>query len=441
MTTNTINDEIFFMTLTFWLALVLLVALALLFVVYPLFFRRGQGSGLTRQQQNLDAYRQRLEELEQERTAGVVDEKLFNRLKQEMEANLLDDVDDQEVAPPQGSRKLLLSVSFAASVLVPVLAFYLYGEWGAEERVAQTRLMHQMQSGEISSPSQMYQVMDELEARLARSPDNADGWLMLARSRMQMEQFLEAGTAYERLASLAGEENRKDAAVAWGLAAQGYFLAADGQINSRTREAINRARTLNPEEVNATGLLGIDAFQREEYRQAIDYWESVLAVAPDHLQGDSIRNGVAAAYTRLGEPVPQSYLVGAAASEPSPVATEGSGDASVRVSVQLSEQAQQEVPDDAVVFVYARAMEGPPRPLAISRLTVEDLPLELQLDDTMAMSPEDALSPGQEVMVIARVSLSGDASPQTGDWQGEAGPLRAGEISQPTLLRIDQSVR
>lgn len=428
------------MTLTFWLALVLLVALALLFVVYPLFFRRGQNSGPSRRQQNLDAYRQRLEELEQERVAGVVDDALFARLKQEMEGNLLDDVDDQEEATPQGSRKLLLSVSFVASVLVPVLAFVLYGEWGAEERVAQTRLMSQMESGDISSAADMEQLLDQLQARLVRSPDNTDGWLMLARSRMQLEQFQQAGHAYARLAGLAGEDDQDDAAAAWGLAAQAYFLADGGQFSARTRDAINRARSLDETEVNAIGLLGIDAFQREAYREAIGHWESLLAMAPEHPQGDSILGGVAAAYTRLGEPVPESYLVGVATAPPvEPVGH--AEDASVSVSVQLSEQAELEVPEDAVVFVYARAMEGPPRPLAISRLTVADLPQQLRLDASMAMTADDALSPGQSVMVVARVSLTGDASPGPGDWQGEVGPLRAGDDSQPSLLRIDQSVQ
>lgn len=435
------------MDLTFWLALVLLVALALFFVVYPLLHRGSPSVAPSRRQQNLDAYRHRLQELEQERDNGVIDDAMFQRLRQEMEANLLEDVDEQEAPRRQGSRRLMFSVTFVAAMLVPALAFFLYGQWGAEERVVQTKLMNQLQSGELNSTGEMNTLLDQLAARLERSPDNPDGWLMLARSRMQMQQYTEAARAYERLAQLAETDEEEDAAVAWGMAAQAHYLASGNKLDAPAREAIGRARAINDAEVNATGLLGIDAFRKEEYRQAIEYWERVLEAAPEHPQGQSIRAGVVAAYNRLGEPVPESYITGAqpprtAASR----AADSSESAAIDLSVQLSEQARGAVKNNDVVFVYARALEGPPRPLAIRKLTVNDLPTDVRLDESMAMSEQDRLSPGQEVMVVARVSRSGDARPQKGDWQGETGPLKAGEgkvgeSTQPHLLRVDQAVR
>ncbi|MDX1589057.1 MAG: c-type cytochrome biogenesis protein CcmI [Oleiphilaceae bacterium] len=430
------------MTLTFWLALVLLVALALTFVIYPLLGQGGQGAAPSRRQQNLDSYRHRLAELEQERDAGVIDDAMFGQLRQEMEANLLDDVDEQQAPSSQGSRRLMFTVSLMASVLVPVLAFVLYGQWGAEDRLVQTRLMNQLQSGEVDSATEMNTLLDRLQQELARNPDNPDGWLMLARSRMQNQQYRPAALAYEQLAQLAGEDRREDAAVAWGMAAQAHFLAADRELDEAALEAIRRARSINSAEVNATGLLGIDAFQRGEYLEAIAYWEQVLESAPPERQLDSIRSGVVAAYRRLGEPVPPSVLRGGQSSGTDRTGSaEGDGNAVIRLSVELSDQARQAVDDEDVVFVYARAQEGPPRPLAIQRLTVADLPVEIQLDPSMAMSDEDRLRAGQEVMLVARVSLSGDARPQSGDWQGEMGPMTVGESPGTQRLRVDQAVR
>jgi len=76
--------------------------------------------------------------------------------------------------------------------------------------------------------------------------------------------------------------------------------------------------------------------------------------------------------------------------------------------------------------VFARAVDGPRMPVAIVRKRVKDLPLNFTLDDSMAMAPTAKISDHAKVVVIARVSKSGDAMPKPGDMSGQSAAVAPG---------------
>lgn len=113
--------------------------------------------------------------------------------------------------------------------------------------------------------------------------------------------------------------------------------------------------------------------------------------------------------------------------------------AAIQVSVTLAETLQGQARPDDTLFIYARAATGPRMPLAIARLKAADLPTTVTLDDSSAMMPNMRLSAFDEVVVMARISRSGDAMARSGDLLGSTAPLRVRESPQVTV-HIDGQV-
>jgi cytochrome c-type biogenesis protein CcmH len=110
------------------------------------------------------------------------------------------------------------------------------------------------------------------------------------------------------------------------------------------------------------------------------------------------------------------------------------GSAAISGRVRLAPALAARVSPDDTVFVFARAAEGPRMPLAILKRRAGELPFEFRLDDSQAMSPQMKLSGFDRVMIGARISKSGNATPQSGDLQGQAGPLPGSAANVELLI-------
>ena len=111
---------------------------------------------------------------------------------------------------------------------------------------------------------------------------------------------------------------------------------------------------------------------------------------------------------------------------------------SVKLSVSLDPALQDKLNPDYTLFVYARAAKGPRMPLAIVSHKAGELPLETQLDASMAMMPQMSLSNFQQVIFMARISASGNAMTQPGDLMGETMPLEWQTMDKPVAIVIDK---
>lgn len=362
-----------------WSGIALLTALAIAFVFWPLLrARRLQQTGgeVDRQRQNIEIFRERVSELEAELDSGSLQQEEFEQLKLELERNLLQDA--QSVAAPrrrlQINKGTVVTVTLLAA-LVPVLAFGLYAKFGRAPDLELALNAQTLQGGDQARTLENALAM--LESELKQRPENPEGWYMLATTYIGMERYAEGLDAFRKVMELLPQEAPQYAGVL-GQYAQAMFFANGGKMDAEIRAVIERTLAIEPYEITVLGLLGIDAFEQQNYQAAIDYWSKGLINA-DGQAAESLRSGIASAAEKLKA---QGVAVGEiAALKP----------ASIRVLVEISDTLAAQLAPEQTLFVFARPVGGR-MPLAAKRIQVGDLPQEIVLDDSLAMSPQARLS-------------------------------------------------
>ena len=440
----------------FWILAAGLVALALLFVILPLYTNNDASDELDQDQLNLAIFHQQIGELDGDLAAGNLDQQQYDQARHDLERELLKDVGDhtdriESVADSSQKPSPILPVALA--VLVPVLSIGLYLYTGGQPDLI-ARLTAATQPGALApghaGNGQKMPPMDVLVQRLAermeKNPDKLDGWLMLGRTYFAINEPQKAVAALARAYALAPQE--PDVLVTY---AKGIAVMQDGQLEGKPAELILAALEIDPTHTSGRWLNGMLMFQRGQFSGAVTAWKSILnEMDPNGQDAAQLRETIRAAQQRAG--VPKDQLIAAAAPPPQagtstsePPADAASeqappaAPASVQVSVALDPSLNDRASPDDTVFIYAKAVSGPPMPLAAQRLQVKDLPATITLDDSMAMMPQMRLSMFPQVTVGARITKSGQAIPQAGDLQGEVSPVSAAEA--PTVDILINAVR
>jgi cytochrome c-type biogenesis protein CcmH len=157
------------------------------------------------------------------------------------------------------------------------------------------------------------------------------------------------------------------------------------------------------------------------------HWEKAVQLAPGGEMAQQIQGGIDEARRLAGGAAPAAATATPAApAAPAPATPPALPGTSVSGTVTLAPALAAKARPDDILFVFARAAEGPRMPLAILRKQVKDLPFSFTLDDSMAMTPTMRLSSTPRVVVGARISARGDATPQPGDLQGYSVPVAPG---------------
>lgn len=377
----------------FWLSAGLLLLAALAFLLIPILRGRRRQQEEDRTALNVALYQERVAELAAQQEAGVLDNEQLAKGRDEAARELLADTDGTE-APRQGH--LGKTLPLLAAVLVPALGLGLYLHFGAADKVELTQEF-------ARAPQSMEEMTARLERAVQAQPDSAEGLYFLGRAYMAEQRPADAARTFERAVTLAGRQPEL-----LGQWAQALYFAANKQWNPQVQALTDEALKADPKEVTSLGLRGIAAFEGERYQEAIDYWQRLLAQLPE---GDASRAALQGGIDRAAERLKAAGGTPTAAPEA----------ARLKVRVALADALKDKVKPDDTVFIFARAISGPPMPLAAKRVTVAQLPLEVELSDADAMMSQMKLSDFPEVQLVARVSRAGQ--PTRGEWVGQSLPL------------------
>jgi cytochrome c-type biogenesis protein CcmH len=396
-----------------------LVVVALLWLMPVLLRRRGPDQNVVPAASNLAILKDQLAELERDLASGVLLPQQYQLAREDLERRALEEARD---AAQPGSTRVAAArrTALALAIGLPVCAALLYWQLGSPDA-----LLWRAAGGDEHkvTPQEVEAMVARLAARLEKTPDDANGWALLGRSYGVMQRYQDSASAYARAAALI-----KDDADLLADYADALAMSQGRRIDGKALQLVELALEIDPLQWKALAMAGTVAFDRKEYKKAIGYWERLLQRAePDSELARSVASNIEEA-RQLGRIKAETK-----AKKPVPVAA-----ASVHGTVSLSGQLAGKFAPTDTVFIFARAAQGPRMPLAILRRQVKDLPAAFTLDDSQAMSPEAKLSRFSEIVVGARISRSGSATPQSGDWQGTSQTVKVG--AKKVAIVIDSAV-
>jgi cytochrome c-type biogenesis protein CcmH len=401
----------------FWIVVIVFIAVAVLLVLPPL-IRSGSGSQVSRGAANVAIYRDQLRELEADMRAGTLSSELYEQARREIEARLLEDLSRPDTAAVQ--RQKWRGAAIALALAIPLCAVGLYFIVGNPQALApaDTDASHGMNAQQIQ------EMVSRLAERLKANPNDGKGWMMLGRSYGALGRFDEAASALAKAVELMPDNADVLADYADTLA-----MTQGGRLQGKPEEIIERALKIDPDNPKALALAGTVAFEKKDYRTAVDYWEHLLRlVAEDAEFARSVSASIA-----------EARQLGNLGSERQAAPSAAQGATGVSGMVKLAPALANKVAPTDTVFIFARAAEGPRMPLAIVRKQARELPITFKLDDSMAMAPDMKMSKFPQLVIGARISKSSSAAPQPGDLQGMSGTVTNGTAGITIL--IDTEIR
>lgn len=412
-----------------WLGIALLSLLAVAFVLVPVYRGRQIENDIQpdvdRRELNITIYQERLAELDAERDGGNLDQENYDSLKLELERNLLQDVDDTVASsgkPVRVTRQSIIT-AFLLAALIPAMGLAIYSKYGRSGDLAVA--MNRPADPFNGRQPTVEEAITALQERLKEEPENPQGWYLLANTFMSMQNFTAAADGYGKALQYLPEDAPQYAGVN-GQYAQALFFANNGKMNPQIRSEVDKTLSIDPFDVTALGLLGIESYESGDYRAAMEFWRKGLTNATT-AQADSLKSGITSARDKLiaaGETVPDLPEL---------------AEVKLELAVSLSSELQSRVTPEMTVFIFARPVGGR-MPLAAKRVTVADLPLNIVLDDSLSMSPQAKLSGAETVEIVARISASGQPTPQPGDLSGTISPVAVHGQVDILELSIDHIV-
>jgi cytochrome c-type biogenesis protein CcmH len=422
--------NLFWSVTLFWGTAVVAVALALAFVLpFLLNNNKNERQKAARRDINLAVYRDQMKDLKAELANTQLSPEQFLASKLELETRAAEDAlaHEDRVATPVTSRRF----GFALAAVLPVAAIGLYfmlGNPGVLTAVASG----QSGSTTAAAPTEqdILRMVQQIEARTQANPTDSEAWEALATANAMMARWPEALQAYEKTYELLPTKPAVLSGYAEALAMTSNLVLAGRPI-----ELVTLALQTDPNNPKGLELAGIHAYQNQDFAQAVQFLDRLQPQLPPgtpYAQEILAMRNEAQRLAQLG-----GGAQTAGATSPSPPDSQATAVQRVSVagSVDVAAALQSRVGDQHTIYLIARAGEGGP-PLAAVRVKMGQFPLPFSLDDSMAMNPANTLSGHKEVVLVARISASGNPIAQPGDLEGRITGVAVG--TKDVKLVIDR---
>lgn len=416
------------MTVTFW-SIVSAMTLAVLgFVLRPLFMR--QPTVTNDQEKKLPVYRQQFSELEQDLANGLLTDDQYQAARSELERRVLEETGSTDASTvTTGGLVNLRFVALSLAMIIPASSGVLY--WTLGNPAAMTHPAASVASqggpgGDGQMAEGLNQLIEQLRKKLEQNPNDGVGWGLLARSYMAMERYADAVPIFERATKLDPDNAGLLADYADALA-----VHQGRKLEGRPETLIQKALKLDPHNVKALMLSGTIAYNRKDFARAAKEWEDAHTYLPpdDQESSDQLKASIAEAKRRMGGGPSMNMLVANPPMEqakPAKPTTQSGQSRAITGKVILGPNLANKASLPDTLFVFAKDVAGPPMPVSIVRASRKDLPFTFRLDDSTSPMPSRKLSDIDTVVIVARLSKSGKAMPESGDLEGMSQPIKPG---------------
>jgi cytochrome c-type biogenesis protein CcmH len=383
----------------FGIFVALLIAIALCFLLIPLWMKPHCVSS-DDSEINIELAQKKLRTLEADLENGVITQAQYEPLKNELMLNLHRDLNQAEKLIVDEKKGRWLAIPLG--VFVPLLALAIYSVKGDlrtfDDVAAQSQMKEKPTAADING------MVEKLAQKMKDNPSDSEGWIMLARSYKVLKRYPESVEALRKALALTGEQPEILLQLADVIA-----MKNGGSLLGEPAELVAKALDIDANNDMGLWLYGLANAEDGKFKEAIIFWKKLQThYKTEDEDFKEVQKLIDQAREALGQKVesmPESKTETKAAT----------GGKSIRVSVTLDEKLKATANPEDAVFIYAQPVQGGKMPLAVVKKQVKDLPLEVTLDDSMAMMPTMTISSVANVQISARISHSGNAIAQTGE--------------------------
>ena len=405
-----------------WASFALLTLIALLFVMLP-FLKKERVKTITHNAnaELISIYEQRLVELQNDLENQRIDAQNYSESVIELKRRLLNELSPEKSLNSRGNNRIFALTGGAFVIALTGIFYSMTGNqqqisaWhDAMDNLAEYGERAVMQKGEPLSENELQAFALALRTKLNQTGDDEIAWMLLGRVAMSLNEFDMAQQSFDKALQM----NPANMQV---LISYSQVLLLEGSEASMTRAAGMLSKVLQeePQNLDAISLLALIAYERKDWVQAKAAFEVLLASMD---KADTRYNMIAQRISEIEQQQAQNVDV--------------TKSAAIKVTVNVSTELKNKQPENGILFVFAKALNGSPMPIAVVKLNEYQFPITVELSDANSMVAGLNLSSAEDIVITARISNDDSVMPSSGELEGHSAALKR-ESTRQLQLQID----